>query len=222
MKKRIIAAALASLMAVSAFSTSAFAAGVKTDATLEATGTVSVPVIDVTVPTSASFVINPYKMTVTKYAKDAWDTNKPSAAITSAETVIALYGPKADNTGEATGWIVENNCETNDMDVKMYAVYKAAKTVEVNAETATDGLKQLSLTLKAGDSAVTLLKAAPTAWTGDGSDGVASFTLNKKGGSNPTKALTLTGTATAGTVAWTESDTVSISMGFKFDLKANS
>ena len=222
MKKRIISAAIATLMAASAFSTSAFAAGLKSDATLEAAGTVSVPVIDVTVPTSASFIINPYKMTVTKYEKDAWDTNKPSAAITSADTVIALYGPKADNSAEATGWVVSNNCETNDIDVKMYATYKAAKTVEVNAETATEGLKQLSLTLKAGDSAVNLLSAAPTAWTGDGSEGVATFTLNKKGGTTPTKELKLTGTATAGTVAWTASDTVSISMAFKFDLKANS
>lgn len=228
MKKRIISAAIATLMAASALSTSAFAAGLKSDATLEAAGTVSVPTIDVTVPTTASFIMNPYKMTITKYEKDAWETGKPASAKTSTDTVIPFYGPKADNSNEETGWILVNNGTTNDVTVSMYATYKAGKTVEVNVASANQDAtkKQVALELKAGTADVTLLAAAPTAWSGEGSTGVVTFDLAKNDAegsvANAKKAITLTGTATAGTVAWTEADTVSISMAFKFDTKANS
>lgn len=228
MKKRIISAALATLMAASALSTSAFAAGLKTDATLEAAGTVSIPTIDVTVPTSASFVMNPYKMEIVQYAAGAWGDSKPNSDIKKSTTLIPFYGPKADNSAEETGWYLVNNGTTNAVTVSMYATYKAGKTVEVNVASANRDAtkKQVTLTLKAGSDDVTLLTAAPTAWSGDGSTGVKTFdlTANNEAGTvdNAKKAITLTGEAIAGTVAWTESDTVSISMAFKFDTKANS
>jgi len=64
MKKRIISAALASLMAVSALSTSAFAELAKADGSVTGTGTTAIPTLKVTLPKALNYVVNPYKMVV--------------------------------------------------------------------------------------------------------------------------------------------------------------
>ena len=151
MKKRIISLGLVALMATSALYTTASAAGLKSDATLEAASTVSLPTLDVTVPTSAAFVINPYKLSV-----QVADTSTEETASTA--TVVPLY-PKGK-----TGWEVSNNSADAAVDVYMYATYKAGKTVQVNAITEGDGKnldetkKQLKLVLKFDSTAVKLHK----------------------------------------------------------------
>jgi len=222
MKKRIISAALATLMAASALSTSAFAAGLKSDATLDAAGTVNVPAISVTVPTSAAFVINPYKLNV--------KVENTSASGGKTDTIVPLY-----DSGKE-GWEIKNNNTDVKMDVSMYATYKAGKTVQVNAteETKDATKKQLTLALKLDSTAVTLLEKAPAAWVDDASttdvtenEGVAKITLDKASSeSSPAvKLIKLDASSkadvTAG-LAWTESDTCTISMAFKFDIVANS
>lgn len=206
MKKRIISAALAAIMATSAFAVSASAAGLKSDGTLEAASTVKVPEMKVTVPESAAFVVNPYKLSVTV------------GSSTVDDTVIATYGDGK------TSWDIENASEEIAVSAKIYATYKAGKAVEVNATTADETKKQISLTLKVNDGEdkeVKLLTSAPSAWTD--TSNVTSFTLAKKTGENNGKAsITLTGTATATEgLAWTDADTVAISMVFKFDMVAN-
>jgi hypothetical protein len=241
MKKRIISAALASLMAVSALSTSAFAA-LTSDGALEAAGSVTVPTLDVTVPTEASFIVNPYKLSVKVYTKDE---DKTANDISKTDTLIPIYGVAGTDGAktENAGWIIENNSTDVAVNAKMYAIAKAAKSVQINADAnATDETKkpdpkkkQMTLTLKVGEDEVTLVDKAPTAWTDDAATtdvnealGVKAFTLAKATVSGDPEvkttgkaAITLSGGATVGTEAWTEADTVSLSMVFKFDMVAN-
>ena len=219
--KKIISAALATLMAVSAFSTSAFAAGLKGDATLDVTSTVNVPTVDVSVPTSAAFVINPYKLKVV-------DENGTWVGTSGkTNTVVPLY-PKSGTEG----WTVSNNNTTNGVDVYMYATYKAGKNVEVNATTATAGKKQLKLALKFDTASVDLLATAPTSWKNDegtaAAEGVAKVTFAKADSeSSPTSKQIKFDSLDTNTKAeldvsnpWTEADTCTISMAFKFEILA--
>ena len=107
MKKRIISAALASLMAVSALSTSAFAELAKADQTIKGTGVTAVPTLKVTMPKSMSYIINPYKLTVDAKGKAvaADDANLAGNA-----QVIPVYGKAADGTTPATAWTKTCDC----------------------------------------------------------------------------------------------------------------
>ena len=66
MKKRIISSVLATICAISAMSFSAFAdvTAAGGEAKLAATGSVQAPTIKVTVPTAATFILNPYGLSV--------------------------------------------------------------------------------------------------------------------------------------------------------------
>lgn len=215
MKKRIISATLASLLAVSALSTSAFAAGLKTDGAVSATGSVNVPTLKVSVPSTAGFVANPYRLAV----KVKGDANA------NASQIIPTYG--AGNNS----WAIINNSDEVAINGKVYATYKAGKSVEVNGTADPDkrnitlGLNLAGLASSTADAAtpqaITLVDTAPEEWS---DTNVKSFYLAKKetGSKNNQADITLTGSLDdVGTETWTESDTVSITMAFKFDFVIN-
>ncbi len=230
MKKRIISAALASLLAVSALSTTAFGA-IVADNEIEATSVTALPTLTVTMPKTMGFIINPYLLTV---------DNKGKAVETGGQQlgVIADY---LFNTGDvsATAWEITNKSGIK-IDVSMYAVAKNENSKETqvfNGATAGDNdisnvakdakKKYIALDLKgkggttATATAITLVPTAPTAWSGTGSTGVIKFAQVDNNGK---VELTLGGSASKGTEAtvdWNDADAVSITYGFKFDFVAN-
>ncbi|MBP3854537.1 MAG: hypothetical protein IK990_02845 [Ruminiclostridium sp.] len=227
MKKRIISAALASLMAVSALSTSAFAELAKADQTIKGTGVTAVPTLKVTMPKSMSYIINPYKLTVDAKGKAvaADDANLAGNA-----QVIPVYGKAADGTTPATAWTITNNSgiaiktaiyatvtNGNATAVQILDANNGNKDVDGNAADAAK--RQINLDLKAGTAAIKFLKAAPTDWTADAGCTVVASTADAG-----TIDLKLTGTTATGASAdalWTSKDVATINVFFKFDFIAN-
>lgn len=231
MKKRIISAALAAIMTVSALSTAAFADELANDGALTASGITALPTLKVTMPKSISFIVNPYNLTVD--AKGKAVASDATGALTG--TFVPVYG-----TGNES-WDIVNNSGIA-LTAKMYAIATAGnESILLNpAESAWDAAakkakKKIAFTLKAGTkkakddgtleadvaaAAVTLVSEAPASWA---ADSVKSLTVKDKG------ALSLTITDASATVdstyegtGWTAEDTVNLSMAFKFDFVVNS
>jgi hypothetical protein len=209
--KRIFSTVVAMIFAASALSVSAAAAGLKPDATFTVAGKVSAPEIDVTIPTKAGFLINPYKMKVKVHKGDDEEISSD---------VVAFYGSSIKDNGEEVdenSWKIVNN--STDLPVKgmMYATYRANSKLQVNAESSRvdDSKRQLTLRLEVDGVNVPLLETAPTDWNGSG---IIEFELGKNTGSSGTnsKDIILTGSTGDGKQAWTSTDSCTIQMVFKF------
>lgn len=230
MKKKIISAALAAIMAASALSTSAFAALDKADNTLTASSVTAVPTLKVTMPKSLSFVINPYKLTVDAKGKIDTESNEEGAQI------IPVYGENADS------WDIVNESAIG-LNAYIYATVKNGNTtdvqiIDVNNENkdattgkAADAKKRqihLSLTAAVDDDeaeGIAFALKAPTAWKN--TDGTAATGVTKieigKGGTlklaideEASKCVE----ATPGTL-WTAKDTATLSLFFKFEFASD-
>jgi len=229
MKKRIISAALASLMAVSALSTSAFAELAKADQSLKGTGVTAVPTLKVTMPKSMSYIINPYKLTVDAKGKAvaADDENRAGNA-----QVLPIYGTDSEGNA-ATAWTITNNSgiaiktaiyatvtNGNSAAVQILDVNNDNKDVADGTSAADAKMRQIKLDLKAGTTAIKFLKEAPEAWTAEKGCTVIASTADAG-----TIALKLEGTTATGAEAdglWTAKDVATINVFFKFDFIANS
>lgn len=211
--KRFISTVVAIILAVSALSMPSFAANLHPDATFVVTSQRCLPTIDVIIPTKLGFVINPYNMKI--------KLRKNEDAVTS--DVVALYGtsygtPDMESGDEGeTSWKVINNSTEAPVMGLMYATYRANNKLQVNAEGGdVDGSKrQLTLNLTVANKNVPLLKTKPSNWE---SADVISFTLARNTGSgDANKAdIVLTGSTVSGDQAWTDKDSCSITMVFKF------
>lgn len=209
--KRFISAVVAMIFAASALSVSAFAAGLKPDATLNVIGSIKAPELDVTIPTKAGFLINPYKLKVKVHKGD-------DEEVTS--DVVAFYGSSIKDNGEEVddnSWKIVNNSADVPVKGMMYATYRANSKLQVNAEGSDvdDSKRQLTLKLEVGGVNVPLLMTAPSGWD---DSGVVEFTLGKNTGSGTAnvKDLTLTGSTGVEKQAWTNADSCTIQMVFKF------
>ena len=120
MKKRIISATLAAIMAVSAFATTAFAADVdlKGNSSIALKATTLIPTLKVTLPKTLAFVVNPYAMEIDKTTGKAWVAKKnaegevTNSGDKATTTIVPTYGTttNADKTVTAnTAWQVKND-----------------------------------------------------------------------------------------------------------------
>lgn len=104
--KKIISAGLASILAISALSTAAFAE----DTTIVAEGILAKPAIKVTMPKSMAFVFNPYKLVVDAKGKVGTKItageNGTGATLNDAYVVPSYI---FDETTKNAGWIITNN-----------------------------------------------------------------------------------------------------------------
>jgi hypothetical protein len=211
--KKIISAALAAIMAVSALTTSAFAAGLTGSNTMEAAGVAAIPAIKVTMPKNMSFVINPYKLKVDVKGK---------VSETGKNTVIV---PSYAFTDGATGWEIEN---TTGAPIRMgvYAWCALPKSEKATFQiidatgTAVATRKNLKLTIKAGSNTIKLLSAAPTVtewWSNDAK--TAGVTVVDKIEDKAKLAITMSGeTANEAKLDWTAEDTGTVNFVFQFGL----
>ena len=209
--KRIISTVVAMIFAVMALSLSAFAAGLRPDATFTVSGRINAPEIDVTIPTKAGFLINPYKLKIKVHKGD-------DEGVTS--DIVAFYGSSIKDNGEEVdenSWKIVNNSKDVPVKGMMYATYRANSKLQVNAEGSRvdDSKRQLTLRLEVDGVNVPLLETAPTDWNGSG---IIEFELGKNTGSSGTnsKDIILTGSTGDGKQAWTITDSCTIQMVFKF------
>lgn len=214
MKKRIISAALAALMAVSAFSTTAFAA-LEADNEIEASSITAVPTLKVTVPTSMGFIINPYRLSV--------DT-KGSEVETggTATQVIAVYNNKETSPD---AWTIKNESSVK-VKAELYVVYANENSKELSFTQAASAAADTNTTKKkvvnfqimgkadADDSAsqITAVDKAPDAWS-------KNYTMSAKTGKLD---ITFANAATVdGDYAWSADDAITLTYAFKFSPVAN-
>jgi hypothetical protein len=238
--KKIISAALATLMAVSALTTTALAADVKGDSSISVKATTQLPKLKVTLPMTLSFVVNPYKMKLDAAGKV---TTEDSGVSTQ---VVPIYGStKVDGTDTPnTAWNIKNESGigiscimyakvANGGDKTKFQIIDANNDNKDATDATTKSTEKRLLTLslkgKAGTSEAKPIKFATTDvadWsTGDGKPTV-KFDKIDDGAS---LAITLdtsaskceVGSACTDTV-WTAKDIATITMAFKFDFVANS
>lgn len=196
-RTRILSAAIAATLAVSALTTTAFAAEpVATNGTTEITSESFIPTFEVSVPTGMTFLLNPYGLAVEN--------------VTGTKTVIADY----EVDGES-GWTIENNGEY-PVKMSMYAVYETTGSISFLPEdtgTAETTSNWVFLTLKFGTKALPWQKKAPTSWNTE--DGGNAILQNIAAGAST--ALTLTGKSGKGTKDWDSTNAVKITAGYKFE-----
>jgi len=188
--KKILSAALAAFMAVTALTATSFADLTKADSSISLKGTTVLPILKVTLPKTLAFVVNPYKMSIDK------TTGKAATATTTdankANTfVVPTYGTTVDadkNVVANTAWDVVNSSGL-PISANIYAVVtnpnatklqildanNESKDITDQESTAAAAKKQLTLSLKALSSksgstavAIPLLAAAPDSWTATG------------------------------------------------------
>jgi hypothetical protein len=228
MKKRIISAGLAALLAVSALSASAFADLAKADSSLKGTGITAVPILKVTLPKAMSYIINPYRLTVDAKGKAVAADDTTSAG---NGQLIPVYGTTAEGT-TATAWTVTNNSgiaiktaiyatvtNGNSAAVQILDATNNNKDVADGTSAADATKRQITLNLKAGNAGIKFLNEAPTAWTT-----AAGCTEVASTADGASINLTLTGSTAAGAEAdavWTSKDVATINVFFKFDFIAN-
>ncbi len=195
--KKIISAACAAILAVSAFATTAFAE----DFTMTAESVVAKPAIKVTLPKSMAFVFNPYGLTVDIKGKITTDSTGSDA--------IAACSYLFDTTTADKGWVITNNSgaklkaavyasSVNADDAKFVTVDKTDTEV---LPAAADTKRGLRLEVKAGTATVFVHKAALTLAEGKTLFDYAATTakLNGDGSSDSTKPATLIEEIAAGT-----------------------
>lgn len=233
--KKIISAALAAILAVSALSTSAFAESF----TMTAESVVAKPAIKVTMPKSMAFVFNPYGLKV--------DVKGKITTEDSGSEAIAACSYLFDATTKEKGWVITNNSgaklkaaiyasSVNADDAKFVTVDKT--DTEVLAAAATDK-RGLRLEVKAGEATVYVHKAALTIAEGKTLFDYAAATakLNGDGSAAANMPATLVaeidaGTAEApgtlgikmegtiqnkGNMTWETTDTSKVDFVFAFD-----
>ena len=98
--KKIISAGLATILAVSALSTAAFAE----EYTMTAESTLAKPAVKVTMPKSMAFVFNPYGLKVN--AKGAIDASGQEG------TLIGSYAFATETGADTSGWAITNGTGT--------------------------------------------------------------------------------------------------------------
>ena len=211
--KRFISAVAITVLAGMLLSTRVFASAPKADAKLVMKSTVSVPKLDVTLPTNAGFLINPYKLKI--------GVTPDGEGVTSS--VVALYGTYGKVVDyDDNSWKIINH--SSDVAVKgmIYATYYSSKMVQVNPQSSDINVKkkQLMLKLELDGVDVPLLEAKPADWQ---SDGVVEFDLGKNLGTDDSNIaeLVLTGNVNSNGLTWTNSDKCNITMGFKFEILSN-
>lgn len=133
--KKIISTSLAALLAVSALSTAAFA----DDTESTATGIVAVPTIKVTVPTTLSFVFNPYGLTVSSAGKVTTEEIKDAEDnVLNKEVIVPSY--IFDEATKDKGWEI-----TNESGAVLKAGIYAYSATGVDAEGALDETKPFAV-----------------------------------------------------------------------------
>ena len=245
--KKIISAALAALMAVSALTTTSFAA-LKADSSISLKSTTVIPVLKVTLPKALTFVVNPYKMQL-----DVTTGKAPAATALEANIVktqvVPVYGTvttKDPDTGANVvtvnkAWSVLNESGI-PISCMLYAQAASGnptgpfEILDVNNsnKNAVTGAasdvknRQLSLALMGKSSgggnavAIKFSSTAPTAWTvAGGCTQIASVpdkgTLDLT--LDTTKSICAVGKSCEETL-WTAKDTATINVFFKFDFVA--
>lgn len=244
--KKIISALLAGLMAVSAFTATAFA-DLKADSSISLKSTTVIPVLKVTLPKTLAFVVNPYKMEIDITTGKAPAANAVSSNIVKTQ-IVPTYGTtssKDPSTGATvvtpnTAWQVLNESgipisamlyatAVNGNPTAPFEILDANNSNKnaVTGEAANAANRQLTLSLnaKSGSSSATAIKfstAVPTAWTTAGGCTAIASVAN-----NGTLDLTLDTTkskcgvgASCGETLWTAKDTATINVFFKFDFVA--
>lgn len=174
--KKIFAAALAGLCAVSAMGVSAFAAD-DTTAVKEAgekaykiTAGFQAPTMDVTVPTEIKGVINPYKISIKLDGKDteAEGIASPRYAITNNSTEV---GVKVNATYSADGLdgIVDTQAKAEDPDVNTKGQKLAYVTL--NAALGTDAVAETTKAMSSEEATVEELLKLDTKGGANGDSG---------------------------------------------------
>jgi len=171
---------------------------------IEVTVTTEVPVISVTVPTTATVKLNPYRLDVTVDGETVTDQviSAPMVVTNGSNVpIIVSYTAKAEAAGEVV--------------------------IVATAPKATDTAKSAYLFVKAGAG------AAPDAITYDKNDSLvlstkdqtkaAAFELAKKNGDDPTPGYLAIGgnLSTQSAKDWVAADKVNVSLKFSFIVKAN-
>jgi hypothetical protein len=219
--KKIISATLASILAVSALSTFAFAEDATTVADsypVEAVGTLAKPPIKVTMPKSFAFVFNPYGLKIDEKGKISADGLD--------DIVVAAWSDKTAKT-----WEIVNATGAN-LQAAVYAYSENAGDATflvsdktVTALAANSGKKALKLEITATGAAATTVKLANAAlttniWTeANKTSGATAFLVPKI-----TDKLKV---AMAGTVEnpdklqWTTEDAPKVNFIFAFDFSAD-
>jgi hypothetical protein len=212
--KKIISATLASILAVSALSTFAFAEDATTVADsypVEAVGTLAKPPIKVAMPKSFAFVFNPYGLKV--------DSKGKIAADGASDIVVAAWSDAAAKT-----WDIINNTGANlQAAVYAYAKNEADATFLVSDKTVTalaanSGKKALKVEITAGETTVKLANAAleTNIWTeANKPSGATAFLVPKI---VDKLSVSMTGTVeNPDKLQWTTEDAPKVNFIFAFD-----
>ena len=247
MKKRIISAVLAAIMAASALTTTSFAELSKADSTISLKSTTVIPVLKITLPKTLAFVVNPYKMSMDVTTGKAPAANAAEANIAKTQ-VVPVYGTTTTKDPETganvitpnTSWDILNESGTA-ISCMLYAqavsgnptctfeIVDAATTKNAVTGAALDAKnRQLTLALvgkSSGDNKAVPIKfspTAPTAWTTAG--GCTQISSIPDKGTlaftlDTTKSVCAVGKSCEETL-WTAKDTATINVFFKFDFVA--
>lgn len=239
--KKIISAALAAFMAVTALSASAFAEISKADSSIALKATTVIPTLKVTLPKTLAFVVNPYKMEIDKSTGKAADS-KTAEGNKVSTFVVPVYGTttNADKTVTVnTAWQVANSSGLA-ISAKVYATAVNADTtgklqildgsgstaVDITDGEATADAAKKQLTLKfqgkssksgAPNVPIAIRKDAPADWT---AETVANFANIPNAGTLDLTLDTESSICAKGADcadAWTAKDTATLNVFFKFD-----
>lgn len=207
--KKVVSAALAGAMALS-MSATALAANVTGTAPVdvEVTGTTEVPDIKVTIPTTASVVVNPYKLAVTVDSVEFTDQIVSAPQFIKSESNTAL-DVTATVTGKAEGSAVFATASTQGgKAVATNSVFMYLEVVGVADDSAEPtwaetydktSSSQLLVSLTAATSKTAMVQLA----AGDTTASYAAFALRGDAADKPT-------------TAWTAADKVSAGIAFTF------
>ena len=215
--KKIISAGLATILAVSALSTAAFAE----EYTMTAESTLAKPAVKVTMPKSMAFVFNPYGLKVN--AKGAIDASGQEG------TLIGSYAFATETGADTSGWAITNGTGTPlKAAVYAYAENKdGAEFVVVDkaATPATSAKRSLKVALTAkadeGDAADITLGSAKldtktaSIWDTDNGSTVIDSVETKLVVSFDNENSVAT---KADTDVWSDKDAVKLNFIFGFEL----
>lgn len=209
--KKVVSAALAGAMALS-MSATALAADPNVTGTdpvdVEVTGTTQVPDIKVTIPTTASVVVNPYKLAVTVESNEFTDQIVSAPQFIKSESNTAL-DVTATVTGTAEGSAVFATAPTQGgravatNSVFMYLEVLPTEDDSTAPEWAEAYDKTSPSQLLVSTTAATSKTAMVTLAAGDTDASYAAFALRGDAADKPT-------------TAWTAADKVSAAIAFTF------
>lgn len=205
---RILAAALVLSMSVSAFAANVSAPDATTGlygATNDITGSTQAPNIKVTIPTTGTVVVNPYKMEVNDGTNDVTDqiVSAPQFIKNESNVDIAIDVTTTGEIAQGSAAVFATNNVASTVTTKSVFLY-----FEIMA--ATDGSTAPTWADAYDSKAVNMVPVAAKATTkkdvikmgaGDSTETYAAFHLAGNAASNPTKA-------------WTADDKVNVKVAF--------